>query len=318
MNDMARRLSLPAGAALALAAGWALAAAPPRGQQAAGPLRVWVSILPQADMVRRIGGERVEVEVLVGQGQSPEMYEPTPRQMARLGQAEVWLRVGVPFETALLPRIAGAFPALPVVDTRAGIALLPMGEQAAPGHVHDSHRGGGHAGHVHEGDDPHLWLDPRRVRAQLDTIAAALARLRPDCAEEFERNRDLFAAELDTLDAELAALLAPHRGCAFHVYHPAFGYFAAAYGLTQIPVQVDGREPTARELAAVIERARRDGARVLFTQPQYAARGARAAAEALGARLVELDDLAPDYVPNLRRLAHEIAAACAAAAEARR
>jgi zinc transport system substrate-binding protein len=124
-------------------------------------------------------------------------------------------------------------------------------------------------------------------------------------------------AELAAARAEVAATLAPYRGREFCVFHPAFGYFAAAFGLRQTAVQRGGREPSARELAALIDGARADGVRAVFVQPQYAPRSARTVADAIGARLVPLDDLARDYPANLRRMAAALAAAFAAADAAR-
>jgi zinc transport system substrate-binding protein len=261
------------------------------------PIAAIVSILPQAEFVRRVGGDRVTVETLVGAGQSPETFEPTPQQLARLASAQVYFTIGVPLEAALVPRLVRTAPALRVVDTREGVPLL------AP-----SGTGHGHGGAT----DPHIWLDPRRVPRQLETIASALAEIAPAHRALFAANRDSFAAEMEALDAELSALLAPYRGRSFYVYHPAFGYLAVAYGLQQVAVETAGREPTPRELAELIERARADGVAVLYTQPQYAARGAHAVADVIGAELVVLDDLAPRYAENLRRMGRHLAAGFAA------
>lgn len=288
----------PAAAPAAAAAGERASAPPP------DRMTVYVSVLPYAWFVERIGGDRVAVEVLVAPGQSPETYEPSPRELARLGEAAALVRAGVPFERALLPRLARAFPGLPVVDPLAGLRLLPWEDAGAgesEGHDH------GH-GHDHGDFDPHVWLDPVLARGAARNLAAALARLDPAHAAEFEARRGELDAELAALERELAAQLAPYRGRTFYVFHPAFGYFAARFGLRQAAIQSGGREPAPRQLAAVIDAARRDGARALFVQPQYSPRSARKVADALGAALVPLDDLARDYPDNLRRLAAALAA----------
>jgi len=306
----ADRRAWRAAPACVLAPALVLACATAAGAQALAAdarLHVVAGIQPHAWFLERLGGDAVAVTVLVGPGQTPETFEPTPRQMAGLGEADLLLRAGVPFERSLLPRVARAFPRLEVVDTLAGVALRPWEE-------HAGHGGGDTHAHDHGETDPHAWLDPQRARGIARNIAAALARRDPARAVAYEARRAALDSELVALDAELSATLAPWRGRAFYVFHPAFGYLADRYGLRQAAIQAGGREPTPRELAAVIDAARRDGVRVLFVQPQYAPRSARKVADALGARLEEIDDLARDYPQNLRRLAAALAGAFAAAA----
>jgi zinc transport system substrate-binding protein len=118
--------------------------------------------------------------------------------------------------------------------------------------------------------------------------------------------------DLDRLDARLRESLAPLKGRDFFVYHPAFGYFADAYGLRQIPVEIEGKEPTARQLARLIDRARAEGVRVIFVQPQFSAKSAQAIATAIGGSVIPLDDLAKDYLANLAAMAEKVRGALAA------
>jgi zinc transport system substrate-binding protein len=270
-------------ATLALAA-WAV--------PAAAKTPVFVSILPQKTFVERVGGEHVQVSVLVGPGQSPATYEPTPQQMAALSRAHVLFRIGVPFETSLLGKIARLNPDLRIIDTRRGVTLLPM---EADDHDHD-----------HGGMDPHIWLDPQRVKIQAQTIADALTEFDPAHAADFAANLAAFQAELDALDAELAAALAPLRGKKLMVFHPSYGYFAARYGLTQLAVEAAGKSPPPRQIARWIEAARENGVKVIFVQPQFDDRTARAIAEAIDGAVIPLDPLAADFAANLRRIAARI------------
>jgi zinc transport system substrate-binding protein len=289
---------------VALLLGAALAGRPAASAGTAAPgaatppaLVTFVTILPQAYLLQTIAGPHARVEVLVGPGQSAETYEPTPRQMAALDDAVVYFRIGVPCERTLLPKIARLHPDLPIVDVRQGIRLRPWE---------------GDDGHGHDEGDPHIWLDPALARTQARTIAATLARLDPARAEAYAAGLARLETELTATEAEVARLLSPWRGRSFYVFHPAFAYLGAPFGLRQVAVQRGGREPAARELAALIEQARREGVRAIFIQPQYAPRSARTVAEAIGAQLVPLDDLAPDYPANLRRMAASLAQAFAA------
>jgi zinc transport system substrate-binding protein len=257
----------------------------------AAPPTVVVSILPQRDIVQRLAGDRVTVEVLVRPGASPATYSPTPQQVARLVDARLWIRIGVLFESAFAPRLHDLAPDLDVVDGRKAIELEP----AESGHDH----GGG--------IDPHLWLDPERLAGHAGVVCDALCRLLPESCPDFRSRLDELDNELAALDRRIGLKLAPFAGRAIFVFHPAYGYFTRRYHLTQVAVETEGGEPSARRLAELVDAARRDHITTVFVQPQYAGRGAQALAEALGGRVVEIDPLAPDVVANLDRIADRIA-----------
>lgn len=246
------------------------------------PVRVAVSIPPQKWLVERVAGAAVSVSILVEPGRSPENFAPTPRQVADLQAADVYFSAGVAFELGLLPRLAAMPDALRVAGRR------PVSER-----------------HGTDGDDedPHAWLDPVEAIAFADTVCRVLSELRPAQAAAFAQGRDGLQAQLAELDREIAGLLAGCRGREFFVFHPAYGHFAARYGLTQVAVEDHGHEPGARHLAETIDRARAVGARAIVVQPQFPQRSADAVAQAIGAQVIVLDPLAPDYAAGLRRIA---------------
>ena len=242
-----------------------------------GKITVFTSILPQEYFVERIGGDRVEVQALVTPGSSPATYEPTPRQMADLSEAKLFFRIGVPFENTFVPKVEGATEGLRIIDTRRGITL--------------------------RGNDPHIWLNPRLVKVQARTIAEGLIEMDPAGEATYEANLAAFLHDLDALDTDLAEALAPIKGKTFMVFHPAWGYFADAYGLEQEPIESEGKEPTGRQLARMIEMATDQGVRVIFVQPQFDRSSAERIAEAIDGVVVAIDPLARDYVGNLERVA---------------
>jgi zinc transport system substrate-binding protein len=262
----------------------------------AGKPAVWVTIPPQRWLVERLADDLVTIAVLVAPGQSHETYEPTPKQIAALEGANLYIRLGVPFEDLLVRRLAAVAPRLEVVDGRAGIELLPM----AADHDDDHHHGN---------LDPHFWLDPSLFALHAGNIAAALARLLPAHTEEIDARLDVLRALLETADRQVAMLLAPFAGRTVLVYHPAFGYFTHRYGLEQVAVEVDGKEPTARQLAELVDLARRTKTGTIFLQPQFSGRAPQALAAAIGGNTVPLDPLAEDYVANLEIMADLIATA---------
>ena len=265
------------------------------------PYSIFVSIIPQEYFVERIGADRVTVRALVQPGDSPATYEPSPRQMAQLSSADVYFRIGVPFERVFMPKIRRTIPELTIVDTRQGIQLRDM-------KTHHDHAGHDtqHHGHDHAGKDPHIWLSPRRVKIQAQTIAATLSKLDPSGAGIYKKNLDAFLRELDRLDTRLSAALAPVKGKTFMVYHPSWGYFADDYGLIQEPIELEGKEPGGKQLAEIIDIARANNVSVIFVQPQFSRRQAGAVAEAIGGAVVPIDPLARDYIENLKSVAETV------------
>jgi len=268
---------------------------------------VFCSIAPQAFVLERVGGDAVEVHVLVGPGQSPHTFEPTPRQMAELTEARVYFTLGLPFERELAERIADLNPDLVVVDMSAGIER----RQIEGGHDHDDH--GPDCDHSQDAGlpDPHVWLDPRNAGLMARAVHYALADLSPERTGALGANVEALLNDLDDLHAELAEALSPLGGGRVYVFHPAFGYFTDAYGLVQVPIELGGTEPSARELAELIERARTDEVRIVFVQPQFSSKSAAAIAAEIGGAVVHIDPLAADYIANLRHIAQEVRKALA-------
>jgi zinc transport system substrate-binding protein len=255
-------------------------------------MAVFVSILPQKYFLEQVGGRHVRVSVMVGPGQSPATYEPTPRQLMALGEARAYFRIGVPFEAAWMGRIAAANPGMAIIDTRRGIRLRAM----------DRPHGRGDARRSQGLEDPHIWTSPSLVEIQARTIRDALIDLDPGHRADYEHNWQRFAAELKALDAYIRERLRDVKDRNFMVFHPSWGYFAHAYGLRQIPIETEGKTPGARGLARLIEQARAMHIKVIFVQTQYSRRTAQAIAEAIGARVVAVDPLAEDYVQNLKHV----------------
>lgn len=255
-------------------------------QTPAGKIKAFVSILPQKYFVERVGGEYVEVDVLVGPGQSPHTYEPTPKQMAKLNRSQVYFRIGTTFEKGFIDKISSTFKNVQIVDTRTGVKLRYFKSDKGI-----------------QVPDPHIWLDPKRVKTQANTICEALIRIAPMHASEFRENLRAFQADLDRVDAKITEALASVRGKKFYVFHPAFGYFAESYGLTQVAVEIEGKEPSAQQLAALIEKAKGDGVKVIFVQPQFAKRNAEVIARAIGGAVVPMDPLPQDYLKGLEAMA---------------
>lgn len=280
------------------------------GQGEKTRIPVFVSILPQAYFLERIGGSHVDVEVLIGAGQSPHSYEPTPKQMAKLATAKAFFTIGVPVEKGVLRKIRQSHKQLVIVETQQGITYRYL-----DGHHHDDGDSHGKAHGTEEltkyapakagqkTPDPHIWMAPKLVKIQARNICDALNRLDPAHKQEYAANLRAFDADLDRVDARISRSLAPFKGRKMYVFHPSFGYFADAYGLIQVPIEIEGKEPGARQLAKLIDKAKKDRVKVMFVQPQFSARSAEAVAKAIGGVVVPIDPLARDYLANLDKIA---------------
>jgi zinc transport system substrate-binding protein len=262
---------------------------------------VFVSILPQTYFLERIGGNHVNVEVLIGEGQSEHTYEPSPKQTAKLAEARAYFSIGVPAERAVLRKIRQSRKPLLIVETQKGTTYRYLSD-----HHHDHDEGHGTEHTTHAGGkepDPHIWMSPKLVKIQAQNIHDALCRLDSAHKQDYTANLKTFQKDLDRLDARLARTLAPFKGSRMYVFHPAFGYFADAYGLIEVPIEVEGKEPSARQLADLINRARQDGVKVIFVQPQFSPKSAEAVAKAIGGIVVPINPLARDYMANLEGIA---------------
>lgn len=265
----------------------------------AEPLSTFVSILPQKYFVERIGGEHVRVSVMVGPGQSPATYAPTPKQMAEFNDAKVYFRIGVSFEAAWLGRIAKTNPGLKIVDNRARIRLHAIEPGSRPDHATKAH------GHY----DPHIWTAPPLVKVIAAQIRDTLVDLDPAHATEYRANFRHFARDLHQLQHAIWETLPKENVGRFMVVHPSWGYFADTYGLQQIPLEQAGKEPGAKQLAQLIEQAKQENIRVIFVQQQFSRRNAEIVAQAISGKVVALDPLAEDYLQNMHLVAKSLAEA---------
>ena len=273
---------------------------------------VFVSIGPQLESVRRIGGGAVDAHAMLPAGLNPETFSPDARQMSALARADAYVTIGVPFEKTVVAKIRASFPNLKIVDGRAGMVFRRM--EGGHHHHHESHHDHDdgddddhdHDEHAHEvgEDDPHVWLSIENMKCHARMVAAILAEVLPDREHAaIDARTAEYLRELDALSAELKAKLARLRGKEAVVYHPAFGYFLDDHGIRQKAVELEGKEPGARYLGTVIREAKREGIRVIFVQPQFNAKAAEVLSHEIGGKVLPFDPLPADYSDGLRRLA---------------
>ena len=267
--------------------------------------RLYVSILPLRSIVEQIVGDDFTIDVLVPPGASPESFEPTPRQYVALNRSKLIFNIGlIDFEQNLLRDFPDSGK---LVNLSRGIPLLAG--SCSHGHTHApqaDNDNNAHKGHIH-GIDPHIWTSPRALKQVAANAYKALHASFPDSIRYTENYQKLLV-RLDSLDK--ACVDALHRASAriIVIYHPALTYYAADYGLRQLAIENDGKEPSVRHLSRLIEEARANQVRCVFYQAQYPASTVKVLAEDIGAASVKIDPLREDVIENIGDITRKLTA----------
>lgn len=246
---------------------------------------IFVTITPLRSLVEEITCGDFDVEVLVPDGASPETYEPTARQLTALNDAQRVFTVGlINFEQMLIANLREE----QVVDLSAGIDL--MEGSCSHGHKHHSH-----------GIDPHTWTSPRALKSVVRTIERAIMADYPDSTKYREAATELIA-RIEALDNHCKEQIERSGIEAILIYHPAYTYYARDYGISQIAIEHDGKEPSPRQLTKIIATARDNDIRTILLQPQYSPDKVRAIAEECNAEIVVTNPLSEDILAEIERV----------------
>ncbi len=254
-------------------------------------VKVVATIIPLGEFVRALGGDRVAVSVLVPPGADPHTFEPSPSQIREIANADACIENDVGLES-WMGNILKVNSHMLVVDTSRGISLIG-GEAASAGSTGTM--------------DAHIWLSPRNAVIQVQNICDGLITVDPDGKDYYINNRDNYVTKLMELDAYLNRTFAGTKKKKFVVLHPAWIYFARDFGLEQISIEAEEKEPGPRYLAEVVDAARANNITTVFVEPQYNPKMAEVIAKEIGGKVVSIDDLAPDYIDNLKSVGEKIA-----------
>lgn len=259
-----------------------------------------VSIVPQKAFLEAIGGEHVRVELMVLPGSSPHSYEPKPSQMKAIDAAELYFTIGVEFEGAWMKKFANQNKKMKIIDSTVGITKIEMKE-------HDHHEKKAHD-HEHVGLDPHVWTSPANIKIIVKNILDTLIAQDAAHKEYYTSNYAIFVAKVDAADVTIKEVLKNvQKGSKFMVFHPSWGYFAHQYGLEQVAIEVEGKEPKPKELAHIMEEAKEEGVKAIFTQPEFSDKSARLIADALKIKVIKASPLNPKWDEGIIALATAIA-----------
>ncbi|HUD01323.1 MAG TPA: zinc ABC transporter substrate-binding protein [Rhabdochlamydiaceae bacterium] len=252
---------------------------------------VLVTIPPYAYFVEQIAGDTVLIEIFVPPGANPHIYEPTPKQVEKFAEAKIWFRYGDSIEQKILPFLQKSH--VKDIDLSKGIHLLTATEHTC-------------GDHTHEGKDLHIWLDPLLALKQAKKISEELSQTWPEHQKLFEQNYLQLAHRLEALDAEIKTELKPFKGATLLLSHPALGYYCARYGLHQLSVECEGKDPLPKQVAYVVKEAQEKGVKVVFIEPQYNNKGASLIAEKLHLPIYQIDPYALDYFHMMQDISKSI------------
>lgn len=259
---------------------------------------IMVTIPPQKYILEQLAGDLAEVESLLSPVDNPHSFQPLPSQIRQMSRADIYITVGVGLESSFLPQLKSAVPSLKVVESATAVHLRNIDA----GHLHEEEA----EEHETLSTDPHYWMSPARVAESLPPIVEALIEVYPQNQEELRGNALAFQTRLEQLDRELSHTLKESTGQILFIYHPSLGYFADTYGLRQEAIETGGKEPSPRQMEALIQEAREDGVKLLLVQPQFNKRSAEFIAAALDGRVESVNHLAYDWEENLKQLAQWI------------
>lgn len=244
---------------------------------------IYVTIAPLRSIVQEIVSDDYDVKVLVPNGASPETFEPTVKQLMELNDAEFVYTTGlINFERTLTSSVKHSER---VIDLSHGIEL--MEGCCSHGHHHHSH-----------GVDPHIWTSFRTLRTMVENITSTL---HPDSTKYHIASKELID-NLNLSDKECSEKISSCGVDAIMIYHPALTYYARDYNLEQIAIEHDGKEPSPRQLTALVDKAKQHNIKEILIQPQYNKEKLQSLATECGTEIVEIDPLSEDIITEIKRV----------------
>ncbi|MCQ2091443.1 MAG: zinc ABC transporter substrate-binding protein [Fibrobacter sp.] len=266
----------------------------------AAPLTVAVSLQPYGHLVSEIGGDQVQVVTLLPPGADPHTFEPKPQTLKEFTKASVYFSDGSGMDAAWLPRFKGVNKNVQIVSLSKDIQWMEEDEH----HHHDEHGEDHEEDEDHEELDPHLWTSPLQMMQIAKNVCDALIELDSSNAVTYIERTVNLMERLKKLDVDLRTSIEklPKQARTFIVFHPSYGYFARDYGMTQLTVEVDGKEPKPRDLFNLAKTGKANNVHIVFVQPQFSKRAAATIAKELNAIILDTDPLSYDYEKNIRAL----------------
>ncbi|MGI6073987.1 MAG: metal ABC transporter solute-binding protein, Zn/Mn family [Fermentimonas sp.] len=254
-----------------------------------------VTIEPQRYFLEKIVGNKFQVRTLVPSGASPEMYEPAPSTMVDLSKSKLYFIIGdLGFEKAWGKKLKELNDNVGIVDCSEGLSLLED--------IHD-HDHGENVQHEHGTLDPHIWTSPVAAKVIAQNMYHAMLRLDPDNSDYYEENYESLVSFIEETDNNIQKILEESNGRSFIIYHPALGYFADQYSLTQYSIEFEGKNPSPAQMKRLLDMAKKENIKTVFVQKGFDKKNGKVVAQETGASVHEIDPLSYEWSGELIRIA---------------
>ena len=246
-------------------------------EETSNKLNIFVTVIPQIGIVKQIAGDLVNITALVSTGTCPETFSPSPKQIESLSNADLFLSLGLPFEEIWLKKIHGAKNNLKIIPMSKGIVFRNIDE-----HDKDSDE------HKHGDKDPHIWFSLKNAYIMAQNTATLLSELMPQHKEIFSKNLENYKTKIKALDIKIKEKSSKIKNKKIYVFHPVFGYIADEYGFTQFSIEVEGKEPSAKQLAKFILDFKEQKVSTIFIEPEFSSKTPETIAKELNAKLISV------------------------------
>lgn len=251
---------------------------------------VSVTIEPQRYFAEQIAGEAWTIHCVVPSGQSPETYDPTPQQIIQIGKSRAYLRIGpIGFEQTWMDKIKENHPQLPLFDLSEGMPMIHSDEE--------------HHHHTHAEGDPHIWNSIQGAKIIAANTLQAFKQLDPEHSDKYETNYNKLMQTIQATADSLHAMLDPLTERSFIIYHPALTYFAEEFGLKQLCIEMEGKEPSPAQLKQLVETAHEQQTHVVFIQQEFDQKNAELIAKETGCQLEVIHPLNYDWQREMIHIA---------------
>ena len=284
---------------LLIVAGFGIHDASGEASTSAEKTAIGVGMPAASFLAREIGQDKVEVITALPEGYNHEFSSITPQTMARLLDADIFLTMGLPFENQIVEALRQRKPQMIIVRLDEGIERIRMEEDhhhSHPGHEHSA------ACETETGEDPHIWMDPLNMIRMAQKTGMILKDKMPLESDGLNQNLAMLVTRLQALHNNNMTKLHPMKGSLILTYHPAFGYYAEAYGLNQVAVESEGKSPSARKISDLLGNSREGLIRCMLIQPQFNTPPIRRLATRISLPVEVVDPLSTDYIGMIEHL----------------
>jgi len=254
---------------------------------------VAVSILPQKYLVNTILDTLAEVHVIIPPGGSPATWEPSTSDMRDLGDALIYFRIGhIGFEQAWISDIMDVNPELNVVDLSKNIPLRGINYS--------------HGDHTHSGIDPHIWMSAKNMEIMARNTFGELQKLFPDHKPQLRRNYSKLMLEIKDCDKFATETFEDEQGKSFLIFHPSLGYLADAYGLQQVSIEFEGKEPSPAYLRDLIDKCNELEIHTIFVQQEFDKTNAEVIAREIDGNIIQIHPLSEKWAEEYKSIVSSI------------